>query len=62
MARCCEKCGAWKQEIKEADTKEQAEVRIPEQIAIPFRLKSPLCSDPNRHPNPEQIVTPAERA
>jgi len=25
-------------------------LRIPEQIASPFRLKSPPCSDPNRHP------------
>jgi len=33
-------------------------VRIPEQIATPFRLKSPCCSDPNRHPIPEQIATP----
>jgi hypothetical protein len=33
-------------------------VRIPEQIATPFRLNPPPCSDLNRHPIPEQIATP----
>jgi integrase len=37
-------------------------LRIPGQIATPFRLKSPPCSDPNRHPIPGQIATPAKRA
>ena len=37
-------------------------VGIPDQIATPFRLKSPPCSDPNRHPIPEQIATPDQRA
>ncbi|MFO7739625.1 MAG: hypothetical protein R6V46_14190 [Desulfatiglandaceae bacterium] len=36
MPRCngCEKCGAWEQEIKEADTKDQAEAIIDDNLTL----------------------------
>ena len=42
-------------QLKKSD---ERKMRIPEQIATPFRLNPPPCSDLNRHPIPEQIATP----